>query len=398
MTLRPLGVAILLIAPMEVAHGTESMAEPLPRAASYQHLPLSASASKLIGQIESLFRLQDDGARGSLDSIPAQKELLIDIGRALAVEPLDSARHLVLHAAAYTLSGGNPDAVERLSTSEALDSEQKLLLRAVTAFMQGEREEAKVLFAEIQLSSFPGFLSGRLALARAVLEADASARLQDDLGFAIAAMPGTLVEESALRRSALAYGNSKDEQRFFQRIERYGRRFPESVYAQSFWNEAADIITKWNSGNPGAVMLRLEASVGHLSAPRRRQIYLDIVRKAAASGQRELTEKAAGQLMKLAVSGTPDYEVGKLYGNLYAVVTAENAPALRSLEAIDPGKLDKQDQSFLHAAISIGRRLSAPVLAGGSAPETDGPGPDPVVEKADGLLKQTEELLQKMRS
>lgn len=395
MTLRAPWAAILLIALMAVAHGAETVPAEGP---SDQHQPISASASRLIGRIESLFRLQDESAQGLADSVSVQKEFLVDIGKALAVETPDSARSLVLHAAAYALSGGNPDAVERLSASEALDSQQKLLLRAVTAFMRGEREEAKALFAEIQLSSFPGFLSGRLALARAVLEADASARQQDDLGFAIAAMPGTLVEESALRRSALAYGDSKDEERFFQRIERYGRRFPKSVYADSFWKEAADLIAEWKFGNPGAMVLRLEASIGRLSEARRRQIYLDIARQAAASGQRELTETAAGQLAKLAVSGTPEYEVGKLYSNLYAVVTSENAQALRSLEAIDPGKLEKQDRSFLDAAITIGRRLSAPFLAEASAPAAGDSGPDPVVEKADGLLKQTDEILRKMRS
>lgn len=395
MTLRAPCAAILLIGLMAVAHGAETV--PV-EGSSDQYRPISASALKLIGQIESLFRLQDDSARGLADSVPVQKERLVDIGKALTAETPDSARSLVLHAAAYALSGGNPDAVERLSTSEALDSQQKLLLRAVTAFMRGEREEAKALFAEIQFSSFPGFLSGRLALARAVLEPDATAPQQDDLSFAIAAMPGTLVEESALRRSALAYGNRKDEERFFQRIERYGRRFPKSVYADSFWKEAADLIAEWKFGNPGAMVLKLEASIGQLSEAQRRQIYLNIARRAAASDQRELTETAAGQLAKLAVAGTPEYEVGQLYSNLYAVVTSENAQALRSLEAIDPGKLEKQDRSFLDAATSIGRRLSAPFLAGAAPPAAGGASPDPVVEKADGLLKQTDELLRKMRS
>ena len=382
------------------AHSTEAdtPVEPSANAAAVIQTESVEAKSELTVQIEELFRLQDDSARGSMDSLPAQKALLVTIGEKLAKEPLDHADDLAFHAAAYALSGGDPDAVARLSAADGLPHAKKALLEASTTFMRGDREAARKLLALVDPTTLPPFLAGRLALARAVIAEPNSMPQQDDLAFAIASMPGTLVEESALRRSALAYAASGNESLFYRRLARYCRRFPDSIYGDSFWSDTIRSLVSLDLKNPDASFSRFAATVRIADKSRQKKAYLELARTAAIAGKRVLMERAAEELRKLADANSPEENISRLYENLYLVATSGDKEALERLNSISQDDLDQTEQSLRSAAISLGRSLMMPLQPPDDTGEVKPAERSPLIERADTILGQSDVLLSQARS
>jgi chemotaxis protein MotC len=382
------------------AQGMEASApaETPSQAITDSHSKDAVSKSETSIKIEKLFLLQDESARGAFDSLPAQKALLIEIGGELAEYPLDDADHLAFHAAAYVLSGGNPDVVDRLSHADGMPATKKKLLEASTTFMRGDRDAARKLLAALELSELPPFLSGRLALARAVTAEPQSASQQDDLAFAMASMPGTLVEESALRRSALAYAEARNENFFFQRLARYSRRFPSSIYADSFWSDVTRLLATWDLKDPELSFSSFSAVMLTADETRRKKNYLELARMAAISGKRVLMERAAEELQKLADPGSTEESISSLYKNLYVVATTQDTNALKAIDAIPEDALDLTERSLRDAARNLGRSLLKPLKPPGDIGHMEPSETTPLMERANTLLTESDDVLSRVRS
>lgn len=386
----------LLCGPTQAEEPENSPAMPLPETVSSAP-PRSEAvlASQLL--IETLFRLQDESAMGVAQSLPRQKDLLTEIGKQLLEAEVEDADDLAFHIAGYALSGGNPEVVDRFLASAALTGGKRRLLEACAAYMRGDRDAALSIFSAVAISSLPAFLSGRIALARAVTLADDQSLQQRDLQYAIAAMPGTLVEESALRRSALGFAQARKEEPFFTRLDRYCRRFPNSLYGEPFWEDITGAFAAWEFKDPLPRLERLKSCVRKLPEDRRSAVYLGLARKAALAGQQQLTQAAAGELRILADPGSSEYQTAQLYANLYAVATADDGRRLEALSQIVQDKLDPVEKSLLMAATTIGRSLNAPLSKanGGNSEQQE---PVPLLERGDALLREASGLLDQARS
>jgi chemotaxis protein MotC len=400
--MRPIALSALIFTLLGVAHAYSSEAEapvePPSHAEALADTGGVESKPELASQIEELFRLQDESARGSVDSLPAQKTLLVKIGGKLADEPLDHANSLAHYTAAYVLSGGNPDVAVRLSAADGLPHAKKSLLEAVAIFMRGDRESAGERLALVDPTTLPPFLAGRLALARAVIAEPKSALQQDDLAFAIASMPGTLVEESALRRSALAYAESGNESLFYRRLARYCRRFPDSIYADSFWSDAIRLLIRWDLKEPDVSFSRFAQAVGIVDKSRQKKIYLELAKRAAIAGKRVLMERAAEELRKLSDPNSPEQNISQLYQNLYLVATSGDKGALEKLNSISQQDLDQTEQSLRSAAISLGRSLMMPLQPSDDAKDVEPAESSPLVERGNAILGQSDDVLSQVRS
>lgn len=317
-----------------------------------------SSPDQLVSEIDELLRRQDEAAAGSIDSVPAQKQLLLKIASGLSNASPSQYPRLAPATIAYVLSGGDPDIAERLSANTSLSAEEQQLLRASAHLMSGDREDAAPLFASIDTLSLPGRLSGRVALAQALLlQGDAR---QERYAVAIATMPGTLVEESALRRSALDYAEARDEGQLWKRLERYARRYPFSVYATNFWEDIMLAVAKWGAKNKAPSLERLDFILSLLPASQRRVLYLTLARAAAASGQAELTGFAGRRLRRLSADGTVEDLQGAFFIALYGVVTADGDGALQTLRTVPRDILNNQDRALLDSALSLGLQIERP--------------------------------------
>lgn len=356
-----------------------------------------AARNPLYVDLDALFLLQDATARGSQDAAALQKPLLLALGAKLAEQGKENPDELAPLVAGYVLSGGDPAVAEQWSRAEALRPASRNLLKGVFLFMEGDRAEAATLLKPIDPALLPARIAGRVALAQALLEKDPPDR-QHGLSRAIAFMPGTLVEESALRRSALAFAEAHDEAGFWKRLERYQRRFPNSLYARSFWEESMREILKWNSDGNGPDLARLDAVLQEMPAPRRRSLYLHLARLSVGANNASLAVHAARRVGRLAVAGSLEHQVAKLYRAVYAVASENAGEALADLQSVDGSLLNAQEQAMLEAGLAIARQINHPPEQAQDDAAAGKPEISPLLARGEGLLAEIEKLLSEQGS
>ncbi len=353
--------------------------------------PESKGRAELHSKIDQLLQWQDAAAAGSLAAVSQQKKLLVAISPLLASVAESDLPKLAGQAVAYVLSGGNPSSIDRFASLEAVMPRDRKLLEAAALFMRGDRQGASKAFAQIDALRLPSRIAGRVALAKSLL-VDGQAR-QMRLAEALGAMPGTLIEESSLRRSALAYAAAHDERNFWRRAERFARRFPASIYAERFWRDVMGSIVAWYAKGAPPSLARLDATLASLPRDQRRRLYLDLAHKAAIAGLSKLTEDAGRRVTRLAVEDSEEERLGQFYSSLFLIVSPEGDEALLRLKSIDRRLLQPDEVALLEAAVSLGSQIDDPPNAEPS-PADEGT-PESTVQQSRGaeLLANSDKLL-----
>lgn len=334
--------------------------------AATQAQGMTEQERSLLTSVDELFFLQDRAAAGSTASVAGQKALLLSIGKAIAGMPADQHRIPASLIAAYMLSGGDPQVAEGSRVWKTFSQEEQKLLEASARFMMGERQEAAQLFGAIDALRLPARLTGRVALAQALLSPDESRR--GLLSIAVSAMPGTLIEESALRRSAIGFAESHEEQKFWRRLERYVRRFPSSIYAKAFWEEVVVRLATWSAKDSEFDIMKLDVILASLPVAERRRIYLALARRSAATVRADLVSFAGPRLRRLAVQGSAEEKLGLFFTSLYEIASENGPTALTRLKSTPRPLLNPVELALLDAAVTIGDQIEGPL----PAPPSDG--------------------------
>lgn len=356
----------------------------------------TAARQILLNDLDALFLLQDATASGRRDAAALQKPLLVSIGEKLSGVSTIEPNLLAPLVAGYVLSGGDPEVATELAKSDSLTPIHRRLIEGVSLLMRGEREEAAKLLRNLDISLLPARVAGRVALAQALLEQDPAAR-QAGLSGAIAAMPGTLVEESALRRSVLAFAEEADEPGFWRRLERYQRRFPDSLYARTFWEEVMSNLALWSTRDKAPDLAQLDMILLEMPASRRRELYLELARQAGRINQAALAGFAARRVLRLAAAGSPEDQTARLYLALYAIASETADQARASLETINRDVLQPHERALRDAALWVAGELNRPADPGpGLAVNEEAKGP--LQQKAEELLSEIDKILLELNS
>lgn len=389
-------IGTVLLVP--VTWGEQAPDPELAQKASERPKPEPYVRDPVLAELDVLFRLQDAAARGVSDAASLQKAMLVAIGKKLMTLGEAESQRLGSYVAGYVLSGGDPHTAEKLAKVESLPVSQRRLLEGAARFMKGERQEAAKQLEALDPLQLPGRVAGRLALAQALLTDDEQLR-QSRLAMAISAMPGSLIEESALRRSALAYAEAGKEQLFWRRLERYQRRFPNSLYGAGFWEEVLRLIVSWHvaagrqdSDSP-LELARLDHILCAMELPRRRSLYLNLTRMAATVNDLPLTEFAARRLLRLSVMGSQEEQVARLYLALYAVASENSEDSRAQLLALNYKLLNEQELALLAAGLSIALEITGDVPAEAAPPAEQSVETTPLEDRGEKLLEDTDKLL-----
>jgi chemotaxis protein MotC len=327
--------------------------------------PASGEEAGPMSAARSIQVLQDQIAAGDRTALDRQRRLIEELGGALMT--LDGPKRRqpqVLRAmAAFLLNGGSPALVRRLLRDKASVTDRTELLEALLAFAE-RRPEAGKLLAAVDIASLPASLRAHVALARAIAGEDAPEQALRDLAMARVLAPGSLVEESALRREIrllLATGRLDDAARM---AGRYLWRFSECVYAgEVIGHLEAPLLA--HLGRSPAGLARLRSLLADVAPGRRGGVAVALARRAIASGQLGAVEVAASvvgeggdgsgrhQLMPLVAiaevfKGRKDGEPGL-------------DAALAGLAAADAAALEAGDRDLLRRAQSLARQITSEV-------------------------------------
>jgi chemotaxis protein MotC len=306
--------------------------------------------------VRSLQMLQDQIARGDLDAHNSQPALLKRLGEnflkadaAVWKEPRNSRA-----AVTFLLSGGSPQVVASLRSRNVLNIDETIVDGAI-AYVEGRTDEAKSKLANIKPRSLPAALGAEIALVQSALVA------QDDLKVAIALldevrlmMPGTLVEEAALRREIFIVGQDDDFDKFEALAVRYFRRYRHSIYAGNFRQRFALSVARFSFVQRPDRFPRLVAVLDHLDRASQRALYLLIARTALVRGKTEMTVLAADRVFALSDDDSAERVRARLYRAAARVATSAHSTAITELEQIDKAKLSERDVELQTAALAIG--------------------------------------------
>lgn len=306
--------------------------------------------------VRSLQMLQDQIARGDLDAHSSQPALLKRLGEnflkadaAVWKEPRNSRA-----AVTFLLSGGSPQVVASLRSRNVLNIDEAIVDGAI-AYVEGRTDEAKSKLANIKPRSLPAALGAEIALVQSALVA------QDDLKVAIALldevrlmMPGTLVEEAALRREIFIVGQDDDFDKFEALAVRYFRRYRHSIYAGNFRQRFALSVARFSFVQRPDRFPRLVAVLDHLDRASQRALYLLIARTALVRGKTEMTVLAADRVFALSDDDSAERVRARLYRAAARVATSAHSTAIVELEQIDKAKLSERDVELQTAALAIG--------------------------------------------
>jgi chemotaxis protein MotC len=315
----------------------------------------------IIRDIRSIFALQDAVAAGHASAIGLQKSMLTQVGKKLLGHDMSShADGLAPGVAGYVLSGGDPGVAEKLAGVSGLKPQNVLLLKGAALYMRSKREEAATEWKSLDLAELPPTLAGRVALAKAMLAGTDLKEKQQLLRISIALLPGSLVEESALRRSALAYAESGEEHQFWMRSERYLRRFSRSLYAPEFMFDLTGTIVAMTKAGKNPNLARLDLLLGRVSIENRRKLYLALARDASAHNLGQLSQFAARRLRRLSLPESVESEIAEVYDWIFDAASQNAEMAAKRLRGIESRHLPKREQKLLAAALAITEQIMEP--------------------------------------
>ena len=382
-------VAGLLLALVWSATGAEEAAPTAP-----------AVAGEPYKLVRSLQALQDQIALGSREAESAQRALLIPMAKQmLAADPSvweepRNARSAVI----YVLSGGQPEILRRLLEIGERAPIERRLLKGTLAYATGQHELAWRLVSELDARALAPSLGGHLALAQgslAIRQDPASADRY--LADARLLMPGTLVEEAALRRQ-LAVSSAQGELEAFERLAKlYLRRYGRSVFAENLLTDLPRLWLDFAHPDAGESVAGLEHILDGVSEEQRREVMLEITRGALLSGELTMARSMAGRAQAL-VEG--DEEAGlraRLYLSAAEVGAEPDAGSVEWLSGVDPARLSQSDGELREAALAVARevRQQPPEAPASAEPEAATGLTAEVIAKGREALAAADDLLRR---
>lgn len=306
--------------------------------------------------VRALQTTQEKIAAGSKVAAAGQRTLLTQMdSHFLSLPPAAwqdprNARAAVIHL----LSGGNPAVMRHVLTLEPAPAINRKLMEASLAYVEGREQEMLVLLADVDPLDLPAGLGGHIALVKAVpyIQSDPH-KAMELLQVASLLMPGTLVEEAALRREVLVAGLVGDLERFRTLSIRYLRRYKGSAYEADFRRRFAIALDTLGFVENTDKFDLLYGVLEEFEEESRRGLYLRLARSALLGGNLKVAAKATQQARDLALPGSAEYEILKIYEVATRLEPEQIEKNREQLWSIDKSTLTAEDLDFLYAVYTV---------------------------------------------
>jgi chemotaxis protein MotC len=315
--------------------------------------------------VRSLQFVQDSVVLGDHSAGEMQRHLLALIDQRLrsADKEVFNDRRNVDAALIYAMSGGNPETLALLMRGEGREFFNAELAGALTTYFTGNPEKAsgklRKLLRDFKGSSIESYLTLVAANVTATKNAEAALKLFD---WARLLAPGTIIEESALRRATHIASTAGLIDQALDNSERYVRRYLHSPYASQFVDIFVYAVVNHSDEVDAA---RMEYILSLMDIPRQREIYLRMARMSTIAGKERLALLAAGRAE--ALSGEKRDIVRDLagfYKGVASVPTDNLSEAIEAIASIPDAKLSERDQALRDAARIIADEVTRqPVLS-----------------------------------
>jgi chemotaxis protein MotC len=311
--------------------------------------------------IRSLQYVQDSVVLGDHSAIEMQRFMLGAIDKRLRAADASVFRdpRNVDAALVYAMSGGNPDTLKYLSDHDVAGNFDSRLTEALRQYLNGKGG----LIVENLSKAAPEYRNARigpyvyLILGNATSQQDPVAAMTY-YDWARLTAPGTIIEEAALRRSVFLAVQAGAPDKGFHYALAYARRYLTSPYASQF----ADVFVELAVAHfDGAAQERISEVLDFMDAPRQREVYLRVARRAAIAGKQALAKLASERAEALGADGATQPKVlANFYAGLASVPSSDVFAATASLAAITDAELSPRDRALRDAAKAIADAVVRP--------------------------------------
>jgi chemotaxis protein MotC len=337
--------------------------------------PPSGEPFELVRNLQSV---QDGIANGDAAAHGSHLALIRQIGeKFLAADPgvwsnPQNGQAVVI----YLLSGGAPQIVRKLPRDKI--NVDKALFDGALAYVEGRQDEARDLFKDVKPRTIPSGMGGQVALVQGALFARSEASLAiERLDDARLLLPGTLVEEAALRREILLVGQAEDFDKFEFLTLAYIRHYRNSVYAGDFWQRFSTGLTQSSLALDDRRFARIAALLEQVDRASRLKLYLVIARGALIRGKLVVVKLASERALTLSADTTADRERAHFYRGASRALTDEYDGGFAELKALDRSKLAERDVLLLNATLQLALDVRKPIAGPAAMMSADKPPPTP---------------------
>ncbi|SNY92153.1 chemotaxis protein MotC [Cohaesibacter sp. ES.047] len=300
--------------------------------------------------------LQAQTAKGSTHALRAQRSLLARMNDQFAkIDPVVWEDQRNIRAVTlFMLSGGHPAIGTRLLEMDLPNHVDTSLISASLAYIKGQKSDAYRGFSALDPLQMEPSLGGQIALVQAVLF------LPHDLNSALEAvdkarllMPGSLIEEAALRRGVSIAAAMKDPELFQTYAIQYIRHYHNSIYNSDFRRRFGFSMRRFGTSENEQTFADLDIVISEFDLDSQRQFYLLLAHAGLVEGNLHLALQAATKALPLTMKNTADRSRAELYiaGSMLKAETLDQA--LEHLWAVRRKDLDPRDMLLAERVTEI---------------------------------------------
>lgn len=308
--------------------------------------------------VRSLQLVQDAVVAGDHSAMEMQRYLLEQTDMRLRTarpEEFDDGRN-VDAALIYSMSGGNPKTLDLLVARDRYGYFDEDVTKIMRAYLNGLIPGIDRPIEDI----IKDYLNTPLGAYIALVGANMKAHAQDEdaiklFDLARLVAPGTLIEESALRRSILMSINKQDVDEAIRFAHIYARRFSNSPYNVQFSQLVIEMIVN-NLETIDQVLV--DEIISYLPIAQQKRIYLRIARTGVVDGNREMANKALQQLPTFTGTNVTYYKLmAELYANMANLSEEDINDTVAKIRMVKRRTLPPIDRPLYDAALTMAEQI-----------------------------------------
>lgn len=265
--------------------------------------------------------------------------------------------------AAYVLSGGRPDVAEHAAQRDDITEADRRLLQGVAYYARGLISEADAKLKDFPTQGYPSLLAGQIAMVQGLILDD---KFYDKrvslLRLAMNQVPGTMVEEAALRRLVVLSAVKGDGPTFLAAARRYSSRFSSSLYSPEFHDSLVSSIGRFASAGNPLDPVATDLLLAHEAQGQRAEIYVGLSRLGIAMGKMDLCLYGGRRALRLSLDGSVLARRALIYILACRVVTGDREAA-EALANLDGVLLSEEDVAVLKNAKRMAEAIARPPKA-----------------------------------
>lgn len=301
--------------------------------------------------LRSLEFIQDSVVAGDSSAGEMQRFMLSTIDERLRnadKSVFDDSRN-VDAALIYAMSGGNPETLEYLMSRDVNGNFDNRVADVLRKYLNGKGMLVVNTLADIAKEYRDKKIGPYLSLVAAnVMSAKNPKEALKLYDWARLTSPGTIVEESALRRSLALSADAGMVPQGLGYAARYTRRFLHSPYASQFADLFVQLVVDHDAEVKQQDIIDI---LSFMDPPRQREVYLRMARRAVIAGKADLAALASGRAQAIVNDGSDAFSaLAGFYGGVAGVSTSDMGAAIRKMDQMPAGELNQQDRALREAA------------------------------------------------